>query len=118
MISTQFIDVDGGLYKATEKHKSATPEVTPEPEVRDGTTIEVHGLDPSTTSDTVLMFFESKRRSGGGDVGNVQFDPDSYVAYVTFHSRDGECLVYLCTFCSVLRTQVRIHFLRFQSYVN
>ena len=94
MISIQFIDVDDGLYKATEKHKSATPEVTPEPEVREGTTIEVHGLDPSTTADAVEMFFENERRSGGGDVDNVQFDRDNNVAYVTFHSRDGECLVY------------------------
>ena len=88
------IGVDDGLYKATEKQKRATPEVTPEPEVRDGTTIEVHGLDPSITHDAILMFFESMRRSGGGAVDNVQFDPDSNVAYVTFHSPDGGCLVY------------------------
>ena len=74
--------------------KCATPEVTLEHDVTEGTTIEVHGLDPSTTADTVLMFFESKRRSGGGDVDSVQFDPDTHVAYVTFHSQDSGCLFY------------------------
>ena len=76
--------------------KFATPEVTQEHDVRDGTTIEVRGLDPSTTGETIEMFFENEHRSGGGDVDNVQFDPDTHVAYVTFHSRDGGCLFYLC----------------------
>ena len=72
----------------------ATPEVTQEHDVREGTTIEVHGLDPSTTAEAIQMFFENERRSGGGDVDNVQLDSDDNVAYVTFHSRDGGCLFY------------------------
>ena len=71
----------------------AKPEVKQEHDVRGGTTIEVYGLDPSTTDDAISMFFENERLSGGGDVDNVQFDPDRNVAYVTFYSRDGGCLV-------------------------
>ena len=79
---------------AGNSDKCATPEVTQEHDVREGTTIEVHGLDPSTTGEAIQMFFENERRSGGGDVDNVQLDPDSNVVYVTFHSRDGGCLFY------------------------
>ena len=81
-------------YDAGNSDKCATPEVTQEHDVREGTTIEVHGLDPSTTAEAIQMFFENERRSGGGDVDNVQLDPDTHVAYITFHSRDGGCLVY------------------------
>ena len=66
--------------------------------VREGTSIEVYGLDPlTTTNETIEMFFENERRSGGGEVDKVHFDHDTNVAYVTFHSRDGECLVYVYT---------------------
>ena len=74
--------------------KCATPEVTLEHDMTEGTTIEVRGLDPATTVETIQMFFENERRSGGVDVDNVQFDPDTHVAYVTFQSRDGGCVVY------------------------
>jgi len=84
------------MFKCDAGHNTtrATPEVTQEYEVLEGTTIEVRGLHPSTTANVIEMFFDNERRSGGGNVDNVQLDPDTHVAYVTFHSRDGGCLVY------------------------
>ena len=33
--------------------------------------LEVRGVSPSTSEDTVMMYFENTRRSGGGDVKNM-----------------------------------------------
>ena len=55
----------------------------------DRRTIEVHGLSPSTSNDTIELFFESKRRSGGGMVEHMQLDTDNNIAYVTFKCSKG-----------------------------
>ena len=46
--------------------------------------IEVTGLGPKTTKDSIEMFFENTRRSGGGDVEHVDFTPGQGIAVVTF----------------------------------
>ena len=58
-------------------------------DVSDGKTIEVRGINTFTTDDAIEMFFESKRRSGGGPVEKVTRDTDSNVTYVTFEDPLG-----------------------------
>ena len=60
----------------------------------DGKTIEVRGINTSSSDDAIEMFFESKRRSGGGPVEKIQRDAESHVTYVTFENADG--LYYAC----------------------
>ena len=55
----------------------------------DGKTIEVRGINTSTTDEAIEMFFESKRRSGGDTVEKIQRDAESHVAYVTLENADG-----------------------------
>ncbi|KAK2554340.1 Protein mono-ADP-ribosyltransferase PARP14 [Acropora cervicornis] len=52
-------------------------------EVEDNLTIIVSGLKSTTTKDTVLYYFENSRRSGGGEVLNVDFKEQGD-AVVTF----------------------------------
>ncbi|XP_077997139.1 protein mono-ADP-ribosyltransferase PARP14-like [Glandiceps talaboti] len=44
----------------------------------------VNGIPPDTTEETIGLYFESKRRSGGDEVDNVQYDDDTTFAVVTF----------------------------------
>ena len=55
-----------------------------------GKTIEVAGLAASTTEDSILNYFENKRRSGGGEVETVKLRSDTGVAFVTFKDGDGK----------------------------
>ena len=60
----------------------------------DGKTIEVRGINTSSTDESIEMFFESKRRTGGGPVQKIQRDAESHVTYVTMENADG--LYYAC----------------------
>lgn len=53
-------------------------------EAQESRTIEVTGLAATTTKDSISMFFENTRRSGGGEVEHVDFTPDQGIAVVTF----------------------------------
>ena len=55
-----------------------------------GKTIMVTGLAAKTTKDSILNYFENKRRSGGGEVENVEFQRDKRVAFVTFKDASGK----------------------------
>ena len=57
-------------------------------EVEDKLTIIVSGLKSTTTKDTVLFYFENSRRSGGGEVLNVDFNEQGD-AVVTFQEVKG-----------------------------
>jgi hypothetical protein len=61
-------------------------------------TIYVSGLKERTTEDAVTLFFENKRRSGGGDLregkeGYKRISPT--VARLTYVSPKGECPIVL-----------------------
>ena len=60
-------------------------EVTQQPR-----TIEVTGLAPTTTEDAIVNFFENKKRTGGGDVESVDYNPDRGTAVVTFTTADSK----------------------------
>lgn len=53
-------------------------------------TIEVAGLPASTTKDSILNYFENKRRSGGGEVETVDLKLEASVAFVTFKDIGGK----------------------------
>ena len=53
-------------------------------------TIEVAGLLGSMTKDSILNYFENKRRSGGGEVETVDLRHKDGVAFVTFKDVGGK----------------------------
>ena len=53
-------------------------------------TIEVADLPKSTTKDSILNYFENKRRSGGGEVETVDLRHESGLAFVTFKDVGGK----------------------------
>ena len=53
-------------------------------------TIKVAGLPPSANEEWIWLYFENKRRSGGGEVENVDFRHDAGEAFVTFKYADGK----------------------------
>ena len=54
-----------------------------------GKTIQVSGFKTSTTDNAILLFFESKKHSGGDRVEKMQRDKNKNVAYVTFAKSGG-----------------------------
>ena len=68
-----------------------TLEVSPAQDAWDGKTIEVCGIKASTTNDTIKLFFQSKRRSGGDAVETMQRNTEHNVAYVTYKEPQGQC---------------------------
>ena len=59
--------------------------------------IKVTKLPIDTTEDNLTFYFENTRRSGGGEVENVTFDPDTQTAIITFKDDDGKCSVNACS---------------------
>ena len=58
--------------------------------IQESQTIEVTGLASTTTKDSIVNFFENTRRSGGGEIENVDFTPDKGCAVVTFASAESK----------------------------
>uniref|UniRef100_A0ABM0M6T6 Poly [ADP-ribose] polymerase 10-like n=1 Tax=Saccoglossus kowalevskii TaxID=10224 RepID=A0ABM0M6T6_SACKO len=50
-------------------------------------TIEVTGCDPGTSPETIELYFDNKRRSGGGDVSECRQEGDKF--FVTFENEDA-----------------------------
>lgn len=50
--------------------------------------IEVKGVKPGTSDDTVLFYFENQRRSGGGDIQHLEREDD--VIYITFEDENSK----------------------------
>ena len=82
VLSRSGLRVDGALLEVSAVQPPAQP-------MWDRKTIEVHGLDPSTSYDAIQLLFESKRRSGGDVVEEMRLDPESNVAFVTFENPEG-----------------------------
>ena len=58
-------------------------------------TIEVGGVNKNTSEETVKMFFENRRKSGGGKMDNIWFNKETGNYIITFLTREGE-LIDLC----------------------
>ena len=55
----------------------------------DDHTIQVRGFSAATSDETIESFFESKRRSGGGDIKNIKIDRANDVIYITYCDPTG-----------------------------
>ena len=84
-----FVVADNVLCRHDLTLEGATLEVSQAQDVWDGKTVEVYGLKPSTSYDSILLFFESKQCSDGSEVLKVQRHMDETVAYVTFKYSGG-----------------------------
>ena len=49
--------------------------------------VEVHGLSPSIDEETLEMYFENSKRSGGDSIVNT--DLQEGVAYIEYESEEG-----------------------------
>jgi len=63
-------------------------------EAQQSRVIEVHGLAATSTKDSILMFFENTRRTGGGEVEHVDYTPEKGIAVVTFVKAESELAYY------------------------
>lgn len=69
-----------------------SPEVEPHNDgvSQESRTIEVTGISAKTTKEAILNFFENKKRSGGGEVENVDHDSDQGTAVITFTTAESK----------------------------
>lgn len=44
--------------------------------------LKVTKIPPSTTKDSLTFFFENKRKSGGGEVDDVEYDEENHIAII------------------------------------
>lgn len=51
--------------------------------------IEVKDVHPSISEDQLALYFESERRSGGGDIEDLEFDRCRRMAVITFKTPEG-----------------------------
>ena len=51
--------------------------------------IKVTAIPPGVSSDYITFFFENKRKSGGGDIDDLDYDEESQTAIITFEEEDG-----------------------------
>lgn len=58
----------------------------------------VGNIDESITYDTVENFFCNRRRSGGGDVKDVNYNPNDGYYIVHFENPSGTFSYYMCIF--------------------
>ena len=80
--------IDGGTLSVTACNNPDN--LQDREEEQESRTIEVTGLSATTTKDSIEMFFENKRRSGGGEVEHVDYAPDQGKAIVTFANAESK----------------------------
>lgn len=51
--------------------------------------IKVSKIPQNASEDTVRFFFENKRKSGGGDIEDLDYDTETHTAIITFEEEDG-----------------------------
>ena len=52
-------------------------------------TIQVRGFNATTSDETIVSFFENKRRSSGGDIKKIEIDRTNGVTYITYCDPTG-----------------------------
>ena len=55
----------------------------------DSMAVHIQGLGDNTAHETIALFFENEKRSGGGTIQDFFQDPESKAAFITFESREG-----------------------------
>ena len=56
-------------------------------------TVRITGLAESVTKDLLELYFESEKKSSGGNVKDIQLDETEGEAYVTFETEEGKLSV-------------------------
>ena len=80
--------LDGATLKVTASNN--TRYLSDREEAQESRVIEVRGLAAATTKDSICMFFENSRRSGGGNVEHVDYTPEQGIAVVTFEKAESK----------------------------
>lgn len=75
--------LDGTLVTVALSRNS-TVGIPDEENMEESRTIEVIGLASTTTKDAIINFFENARRSGGGEISDVEIVTEKGCAVVTF----------------------------------
>ncbi|XP_053407780.1 protein mono-ADP-ribosyltransferase PARP14-like isoform X2 [Mercenaria mercenaria] len=77
------------LHTPDDKSKRLDkPEETVEDKPETSRTIKVKGVDKSVSRDTVELYFENTKRSGGGDIESIQSDEEEEdVLFITFKDK-------------------------------
>ena len=52
--------------------------------------VEVSGVNKYTSQETLKMFFQNRRKSGGGKIDHIWFEEDTGNFVITFENRDGK----------------------------
>lgn len=69
--------------------------------------LEVRGVSSKTSEDTVMMYFENTRRSGGGEIKSMEAGDG--VFYIRFEDDQGNCTflkcLYTCRYMYVIQSQ-------------
>lgn len=82
--------LDGAALDVSVTQENSTSPLTPLEDIRELRTIEVAGISLKTTEDSIRNFFENTRRSGGGDIENIELYSGKGVAVVTFSSAESK----------------------------
>ena len=76
--------VHGGSFKTKSEQSEGEAEYK----------LEVTGIPDSTPKEYLTLFFESKKNNGG-PVENVDFDPDTGTAIISFKDKESKLNVFL-----------------------
>ena len=83
-----------------ERSEEQTADASSENLDKDTPVLEVSGFKPGTSEDTLSMYFESARRSGGGEVVEVRINEAQTKATVKFANKSGNInFTLLVIFC-------------------
>ena len=77
-----------GIHIGVEKFQPDVQVGTEHSQEESEMILEVRGVSPSTSEDTVMMYFENTRRSGGGDVKTIMKVEDG-VFHIIFEEEQG-----------------------------
>ena len=71
--------------------------------------IKVSKIPEGSSEDSIRFFFENKRKSGGGDIEDLDYDMENHTAIITFEEDEG---LYYHVFFSVHVTKVFTYHLK------
>ena len=89
MLQREQHSLDGALVTVALS-RNATVGIPDEEKMEESRTIEVTGLASTTTKDAIIHFFENNRRSGGGEISDVEIVTEKGCAVVTFLLAESE----------------------------
>ena len=73
-----------------------------DPELCRPKAIRVSGLSSDTKKDYLSLIFESERRTGGGEIVDLEYDVEDGIAVITFKDANSELCVITLNTCIIL----------------